>query len=102
VAAVSDERLYQVLVGPVISEKSTRVADKHRQVVFEVLPDADKLEIKRAVEKAFNVEVQSVKVSNVRGKAKRFGRTPGARKNRKKAYVRLKEGHDIDFSGGQA
>lgn len=100
--AVSDERLYQILVAPVISEKSTRVADKHQQVVFEVIPDADKSEIRRAVEKAFNVEVESVKVLNVRGKIKRFGRTPGARKNRKKAYVRLKEGHDIDFTGGQA
>jgi len=97
---VNDERLYQVLVGPIISEKSTLGADKHRQFAFEVLADASKPEIRAAVEKAFKVEVQSVQVANMRGKIKRFGRTPGQRKHRKKAYVRLKEGHDIDFAGG--
>ncbi len=95
---MSEERLFQVLVAPVISEKSTRLGDKHRQVVFKVIPTATKSEVKRAVELAFDVEVQSVQVCNMRGKVKRFGRTPGARSNWKKAYVRLKEGHDIDFA----
>lgn len=96
------DRLYQVLLAPLVSEKSTMVADRHRQFVFKVLGDASKAEIKRAVELAFTVEVQSVQVSNMRGKVKRSGRTPGMRSSWKKAYVRLKEGHDIDFSGGMA
>ncbi len=97
---MNDERLFQILVAPVISEKSTRLADKHGQVVFKVIPSATKSEVRKAVEKVFKVEVESVQVVNVRGKIKRFGRTPGARSNWKKAYVRLKEGHDIDFAEG--
>ncbi|MFZ0486891.1 MAG: 50S ribosomal protein L23 [Arenicellales bacterium] len=95
------ERLYQVLVSPIVSEKSTRLADQGNQVAFEVLPDATKKEIKQAVELAFDVEVVGVQIANIRGKVKRFQRTPGARSNWKKAYVRLKAGQDIDFSGGQ-
>ncbi|MBS1269896.1 MAG: 50S ribosomal protein L23 [Gammaproteobacteria bacterium] len=95
------ERLYQVLVSPIVSEKSTRLADDGNQVVFEVLPDASKGEIKEAVQLAFDVEVEQVQVANMPGKVKRFGRTPGARSNWKKAYVRLKAGQDIDFTGGQ-
>lgn len=97
--SVKDERLFQVILRPVISEKSTIAADKAHQIVFEVLPDASKTEIKRAVEKLFEVKVQQVQVVNVRGKVKRFGRFPGKRSNWKKAYVRLQEGHDIDFLG---
>jgi large subunit ribosomal protein L23 len=99
---MNDERLYQILVAPVISEKSTRLADKDRQVAFKVIPTATKSEVKRAVEKSFDVEVESVQVANMRGKIKRFGRTPGVRSNWKKAYVRLKEGHDIDFAEGHS
>ena len=98
---MNDERMMKVLVSPHISEKSARVADSSNQVVFRVLPDACKPEIKRAVEKLFNVEVESVRTASVRGKQKRFQRTPGKRSNWKKAYVRLKPGHDIDFLGGE-
>jgi len=98
--AVNKDRLYQVVLAPIISEKSTRTADENRQVVFRVLPDATKPEIKRAVEMAFDVKVDSVQVTNVNGKVKRVGRVPGSRKDWKKAYVKLKKGHDIDFSGG--
>lgn len=77
------------------------MADRDGQVVFKVLPNATKNEIKTAVEQLFDVEVDSVQVVNVRGKVKRFGKTPGKRKNWKKAYVQLKEGHDIDFVGGE-
>jgi len=70
------------------------------QVVFEVLSDATKNEIREAVEKQFSVAVEGVQVMNVRGKVKRFGKTPGKRRNWKKAYVRLAEGQDIDFMGG--
>lgn len=100
-APTEKDRLYQVISAPIVSEKSTRTADKYRQVVFKVLPTASKQEIKRAVEMAFEVEVESVQVANMHGKFKRFGRTPGKRKDWKKAYVKLKEGHDIDFTGGQ-
>jgi large subunit ribosomal protein L23 len=97
---VNEERLLQIILRPHISEKTTNVADKHRQVVFSVLNDSTKAEIKAAVEKLFEVEVEGVRVANVRGKVKRFGRTPGKRQNWKKAYVKLKEGSDIDFLGG--
>ena len=93
------ERPYQIILKPVISEKSTTAADNHRQITFQVLPDATKAEIKQAVEMLFEVKVRDVQVANVRGKVKRFGRTPGKRNNWKKAYVRLHEGQDIDFHG---
>jgi large subunit ribosomal protein L23 len=97
---LNEERLMQVLLGPVVSEKSTRLADISNQVVFKVLGDANKTEIKAAVEKLFKVDVISVQVLNVRGKIKRSGKNWGMRSNSKKAYVRLKEGQDIDFLGG--
>ncbi|ROR34826.1 50S ribosomal protein L23 [Inmirania thermothiophila] len=93
------ERLMKILLAPVITEKSTRIADAHRQYAFRVARDATKPEIKRAVETMFEVEVDSVRVVNVHGKRKRFGRTPGRRPDWKKAYVRLREGHEIDFMG---
>ncbi len=94
---MKEERLYQVLLAPYVSEKSTRVADKHKQFVFEVRQDATKPVIKQAVEKMFNVQVERVTVLNTRGKVKRVGRMSGRRRNSKKAYVRLKPGFDIDF-----
>lgn len=99
---MSDDRLYQVLVSPVVTEKSATLADTGGQVVFRVTPDATKSEVKAAVEKAFDVEVERVQILNVKGKTKRFGRTLGKRKDTKKAYIRLKEGSDIDFTAFQA
>ena len=99
---MNSERLHQVLRRPVISEKSTMAAETKRQVVFEVLTDATKKEVKEAVEALFEVSVEGVQVINVRGKIKRFGGTPGKRANWKKAYVRLAEGDDIDFLGAGA
>ena len=99
---INDERLYQVLVAPIVSEKSTIAAETQGQVVFSVLPDATRIEVKAAVEKAFDVEVDSVRILNVRGKVKRFGGSVGRRNNWKKAYVRLKEGSDIDFAAFQS
>ena len=93
------ERMHQVLLRPVISEKSTNAAEANRQVVFEVLENATKAEVREAVEKLFDVSVTAVQVLNVRGKVKRFGKTPGKRNNWKKAYVRLAAGDDIDFLG---
>jgi len=92
------ERLMNVVLAPVVSEKSTLVADKNRQYVFRVADDATKPEVKAAVELLFKTKVQSVTVLNVRGKEKRFGRFMGRRRNWKKAYVRLVAGQEINFA----
>jgi len=91
------ERLTQVIVGPHVSEKTTSAADRNRQVVFKVRPDATKAEVKRAVEFLFEVKVDRVTVTRVPGKVKRFGLSRGRRSDWKKAYVRLAPGHDLDF-----
>ncbi len=91
-------RLADVILAPIISEKSTNAAEDGQQYVFKVQTVANKLEIKKAVELMFNVEVEKVQVLNVKGKVKRFGRTLGKRSDWKKAYIKLKPGHDIDFA----
>ncbi len=93
------ERLATVLVGPHISEKSTVLAEEENQYVFKVRTDANKTEIRKAVEMMFEVKVESVQVLNVQGKKKRFRMTMGKRPDWKKAYVRLAEGSTIDFVG---
>ena len=98
---MNQERLTQVILAPVVSEKSTLVADKNEQVVFKVVTDATKPEVKAAVELLFNVKVDSVNILNVKGKVKRFGRFTGRRKDWKKAYVCLVPGQEIDFSAAQ-
>jgi large subunit ribosomal protein L23 len=100
-AKMNEERLYQVILAPVISEKATQIADKHQQVIFRVAPDATKPEVKAAVEMLFKVQVDTVKVANVKGKVKRFGRFFGRRANWKKAYVCLKPGQEINFVAGE-
>ena len=92
------ERLALVLLAPVVSEKGTYVADKYEQVIFRVAPSATKPEVKAAVELMFKVQVESVQISNVKGKEKRFGRFMGRRSNWKKAYVCLKPGQEINFA----
>ena len=99
---MNQQRLLQVLLAPQISEKATFVADKNEQVIFRVAPDATKPEVKAAVELLFKVQVESVQISNVKGKQQRFGRNMGARKNWKKAYVCLKPGQEINFVDGGA
>lgn len=91
-------QLANVLQAPIISEKSTVAAEQNKQFVFKVLKSATKKQVKSAVELMFKVEVDSVRVLNVKGKQKRFGRTLGQRSDWKKAYVKLKPGHDIAFS----
>jgi large subunit ribosomal protein L23 len=98
---MNQERLSNVLLGPRVSEKSTLVADKHKQFVFKVVGDANKDEVKRAVELMFEVQVAAVQVCNVKGKSKTFKSRSGNRKGWKKAYVKLKPGFDIDFLGTQ-
>lgn len=91
------DRLHQIIIAPVVSEKSTTVAEKSNQAVFKVVRDAKKPEIKSAVETLFKVKVEAVRTLNVKGKAKGFGRIPGRRSDWKKAYVRLAEGQELDF-----
>ena len=93
------ERLTKVILGPVVAEKASRVAESNNQVVLKVLPDANKSEIKQAVEAMFDVKVESVTTMNVKGKAKRTGRIMGKRSDWKKAYVTLVEGADLNFLG---
>ncbi len=100
-SAANQERLYQVILAPIVSEKGTFVADKFEQVAFRVASTATKPEIKAAVELLFNVQVDSVQVLNVKGKQKRFGRFNGRRKDWKKAYVCLKPGQQIEFASGE-
>jgi large subunit ribosomal protein L23 len=100
---MNQERLMQVLLAPQISEKATFVAEKNEQVVFRVMSDATKPEIKAAVELLFKVEVEGVQVANVKGKVKRFKGATGSRKGWKKAFVSLKAGQEINFvEGGNA
>jgi large subunit ribosomal protein L23 len=89
---MNPERLMQVLLAPQISEKATFIADKHEQVIFRVVPDATKPEVKGAVELLFKVSVKSVQMAIVKGKQKKFGRAMGRRKSWKKAYVCLQAG----------
>ena len=96
-AAAPKERLMQVLLAPLVSEKSTFIGEKHNQYVFRVAADATKPEIKAAVELMFKTKVKSVQVANVRGKEKRFGRYVGHRRQWKKAYVSLAQGQEISF-----
>ena len=100
-SAITQERLLQVLLAPQISEKATFIADKNEQVVFKVSSDATKPEVKAAVESLFKVEVKSVQILNVKGKAKRLGKTMGRRKDWKKAFVCLKPGQEINFAAGE-
>jgi large subunit ribosomal protein L23 len=93
------ERITKIILGPVVAEKASRVAEANNQVVLKVLPDANKSEIKQAVETMFDVKVESVTTMNVKGKAKRTGRIMGKRSDWKKAYVTLVEGADLNFLG---
>ena len=91
-------QLYQVIKAPHTTEKSVRVSDEHRQVVFKVSRDATKSAIKEAVEKLFSVKVKAVQVVNTKGKKKRFKQVEGRENDGRKAYVSLCEGHDINVA----
>jgi len=97
----NQERLMNVLLAPQISEKATYVAEKNEQVIFKVVSDATKPEIKAAVELLFKVNVENVQVANVKGKHKRFGKFMGSRKDWKKAYVCLAPGQEINFAASE-
>lgn len=97
----NEERLMNVLLAPQISEKATYVAENFEQVIFRVASDATKPEVKAAVELLFKVNVDSVQISNVKGKQKRFGRFIGRRQDWKKAYVNLAPGQEINFAASE-
>lgn len=96
---MNQERLMTILLGPHISEKTSIAAEKNNQHVFKVIRGAKKEEIKKAVEKLFDVKVSAVNTINMNGKTKRFGQRAGKRSDWKKAIVTLEAGHDIDFGG---
>jgi large subunit ribosomal protein L23 len=98
---MNQERIMKILVSPIVSEKSTRVAEQNRQFVFKVVKDASKPEVRKAVELMFDVKVDAVQIANVKGKVKRFGGALGKRADWKKAFVTLAEGHDINFMGAE-
>jgi len=99
---MSEERLYTVLLAPRMTEKSTQIGESSNQYVFKVTKDSNKSEIKAAVEKLFEVNVESVRIVNVKGKTKSFKARAGKRNDWKKAYVRVQEGQVIDFLGGDS
>jgi large subunit ribosomal protein L23 len=99
---MNQERLLKVILAPIISEKSTAMAERNNEVAFRVTTDATKPEIKAAVELLFKVQVDQVRVLNAKGKAKRFGKTEGRRRNTRKAYVSLAQGQEINFGGEAA
>jgi large subunit ribosomal protein L23 len=88
----------QIILAPIVTEKATFVAEKNNQIAFRVIADATKPEIKAAVELMFKVQVEDVQVLNRKGKAKRFGRFVGRRRNERKAYVSLKDGQEINLA----
>ena len=98
-AKISKERIFQVIRRPLVTEKST-LGSEHNQVAFQVPLDANKFEIKMAVEQLFKVKVKAVNTLRQNGKAKRFRGRPGRRPDFKKAYVTLEEGHSIDVTTG--
>ena len=95
---MSQDRLYSVILAPIVSEKSTMIGEKNEQVAFRVKHDATKPEVRAAVELLFKVQVDSVQILNQKGKTKKFGRFEGRRSNVRKAYVTLKPGQEINFA----
>jgi large subunit ribosomal protein L23 len=91
---------HDIIKAPLISEKGTLLSESANQVLFKVSPDANKIEVKQAVEAIFKVKVVEVRMARYLGKMRRVGRNLGRRSDWKKAYVTLKEGDKIDFFGG--
>ncbi|MDJ0878003.1 MAG: 50S ribosomal protein L23 [Halieaceae bacterium] len=98
---MNQERVFQVLLGPHVSEKAAVVADMNNQYVFRVAVDATKLEVKKAVEQLFKVDVADVQTLKVKGKVKRNRFGLSKKPSWKKAYVKLEQGQDIDFAAAE-
>ncbi len=99
---MNKDRLYQILLSPRVTEKTAKVGDESNQYVFQVAIDANKAEVRAAVENLFEVHVESVRIVNVKGKSKSFRMRPGKRNDWKKAYVRVQEGQTLDFLGAES
>ena len=95
---MNQERMYQILLSPHVSEKGSLLAEEQNQHVFKVLNTATKAEVKEAVEGMFKVKVEKVRILNVKGKTKRFSGRMGKRSDMRKAYVTLMSDNDIDFA----
>lgn len=95
---MNEQRLYEVILGPLMTEKSVRVADKHRQIVFKVSKNATKDSVKEAIQKLFSVKVDAIQMVRLKGKEKNFRQRAGRRSDCKKAYITLAEGHDINLA----
>jgi large subunit ribosomal protein L23 len=98
--AAPTERMYQLLVRPLVTEKTTKIAESGNWLAFEVLPDATKPEIKETVQRLYGVEVLRVNTLIQKGKARGFRGQPGQRSDVKKAFIKLKDGQSIDLSAG--
>jgi len=94
---MNQERIYQVVFGPHVTEKTVNISESANMQAFKVAVDASKLEIKKAIEQLFEVKVSEVRTVKVKGKSKNFGRRAGKRKDWKKAYVKLADGQSIDL-----
>ncbi len=92
--------LDRVILGPLTTEKADRLQEQHNVICFRVHPDANKVQIRRAVESLFEVEVNAVRTARRRGKEKRWGRFVGRRPDWKKAFVTLAEGHSVEIFKG--
>lgn len=99
---MKEQRLLTLLLEPHVSEKSSQISNGYRQYVFKVVLEANKPQVKEAVEHIFNVKVKSVRICNMKGKPARFGRTLGRRQAWKKAYVTLAQDQEIDIAGQQS
>ncbi|QEY23970.1 50S ribosomal protein L23 [Neisseria animalis] len=99
---MNQQRLTQVILAPIVSEKSNVLAEKRNQMTFKVAANATKTEIKAAVELLFGVQVAAVTTVTIKGKTKRFGRTLGRRSDVKKAYVSLAAGQELDLEAAAA
>lgn len=91
---------YEIIKKPIFTEKGSNLKELHNKVLVEVVKDANKIEIKNAIEEIFKVKVDKISVINTIGKWKRFGRSVGKRPERKKAIITLKQGEKLDFIEG--
>lgn len=98
---MNQERLLKVVLAPHISEKASRNSEKHNEYAFRVVNDANKLEVKCAIEHLFSTKVKEVRIVNVRPKNKQFKQMPGKKKGWKKAYVTLQSDQKLDIMGAQ-
>lgn len=94
------EKLYNIIKKPLFTEKGGNLKESENKILVEVFADANKIEIKKAIEEIFKVKVEKISTLNIKGKFKRYGRSIGKRPDRKKAIITLKKGEKLDFIEG--